>query len=211
MRISRYIEKFKSRCGNNLWKTGTLCGVGLYAYGLFINSVQNGIRTTFGTDGNAPQSLIEWNPFRNLAALFTPTGIGVSFFLGAMLVLLNKRGKLYQLFSGYHFERDKRGFDILPDGTHGTSGFMERREMGRILERGQVDELDGTILGKLEEDGKVEYISPKKDNGLNEHVMVFGASGAGKSRGFVKPFILQCIRRKESLVLVDPKGGATRS
>lgn len=206
MRISRYIEKLKSRCGSNLWKTGTLCGVGLYVYGLFINSVQNGIRATFGTDGNAPVALIEWNPFRNLAALFTPTGMGVTFFIGAMLVLLNKRGKLYQLFSGYHFERDKRGFDILPDGTHGTSGFMGRREMSRILERGKADALDGTILGKLEEDGAVEYLSPKKDNGLNEHVMVFGASGAGKSRGFVKPFILQCIKRKESLVLVDPKG-----
>lgn len=207
MRISRLIEKVKCKCGENLWKTGTLCGTGLYVYGLFINSIHNGIAATFGTDGDTPP-LIEWNPFRNFAALFTPTGFGVTFFLLAMLVLLNKRGKPYQFLSGYRFTQDKRGFDILPDGTHGTSGFMGRKEMGRILEYGKIDSLSGTILGKLEDTsaGYTEYLSPKKDNGLNEHIMVFGASGAGKSRGFVKPFILQCIKRQESLVLVDPKG-----
>lgn len=206
MRISRLIEKVKCKCGENLWKTGTLCGIGLYVYGLFINSIHNGITATFGTDGDTPP-LIEWNPFRNFAALFTPTGFGVTFFLLAMLVLLNKRGKPYQFLSGCRFTEDKRGFDILPDGTHGTSGFMGRKEMGRILEYGKIGSLSGTVLGKSTENGREpEYISPKKDNGLNEHIMVFGASGAGKSRGFVKPFILQCIKRQESLVLVDPKG-----
>lgn len=206
MRISRLIEKAKCKCGENLWKTGTLCGIGLYVYGLFINSIHNGIAATFGTDGDM-LPLIEWNPFRNFAALFTPTGFGVTFFLLAMLVLLNKRGKPYQFLSGYRFTPDKRGFDILPDGTHGTSGFMGRREMGRVLEYGKISSLSGTVLGKSAENGgEPEYISPKKDNGLNEHIMVFGASGAGKSRGFVKPFILQCIKRQESLVLVDPKG-----
>ncbi len=211
MRILRLIEEIKRKCGGNLWKTGTLSGLGLYAYGLFINSIHNGIAATFGTSGDAPR-LIEWNPFRNFAALFTPTGFGVTFFLLLMLVLLNKHGKPYQFLSGYRFTPDKRGFDILPDGTHGTSGFMGRKEMGRILEYGKIDRLSGTILGKsAENSGEPEYISPKTDNGLNEHIMVFGASGAGKSRGFVKPFILQCIKRQESLVLVDPKGGATRS
>ena len=184
----------------------------MYVYGLFINSIHNGIAATFSLGGDAPVKLIEWNPFRNFAAIFTPTGLGVTFFLLAMLVLLDKRGKPYQFLSGYRFDKDRRGFDILPDGTHGTSGFMARREMGQVLEYGKIGQLSSTILGKSEDRyGDTEYISPKKDNGLNEHIMVFGASGAGKSRGFVKPFILQCIKRQESLVLVDPKGGATRS
>ncbi len=179
----------------------------MYVYGLFINSIHNGIAATFSLGGDAPVKLIEWNPFRNFAAIFTPTGLGVTFFLLAMLVLLDKRGKPYQFLSGYRFDKDRRGFDILPDGTHGTSGFMARREMGQVLEYGKIGQLSSTILGKSEDRyGDTEYISPKKDNGLNEHIMVFGASGAGKSRGFVKPFILQCIKRQESLVLVDPKG-----
>ncbi len=211
LQISRFVEKIKRKCGENAWKTGTLCGVGLYAYGLLINSVRNGIAATFSLGADAPPRLIEWSPFRNFAAIFTPTGFGISFFLLAMAVLLNKRGKPYQFLSGYRFEEDKRGFDILPDGTHGTSGFMRRAEMGKTLEYGKIGSLSGTVLGKLEDGWNTEYISPKKDNGLNEHIMVFGASGAGKSRGFVKPFILQCIKRQESLVLVDPKGGATRS
>ena len=159
LRISRLIEKVKCKCGENLWKTGTLCGIGLYVYGLFINSIHNGITATFGTDGDTPP-LIEWNPFRNFAALFTPTGFGVTFFLLAMLVLLNKRGKPYQFLSGYRFTQDKRGFDILPDGTHGTSGFMGQKEMGRILEYGKIGSLSGTILGKLEDTsaGYTEYL-----------------------------------------------------
>ena len=80
-------------------------------------------------------------------------------------------------------------------------------ELLELKDAGKIGSLSGTILGKSAENGREpEYISPKKDNGLNEHIMVFGASGAGKSRGFVKPFILQCIKRQESLVLVDPKG-----
>ena len=88
----------------------------MYVYGLFINSIHNGIAATFSLGGDAPVKLIEWNPFRNFAAIFTPTGLGVTFFLLAMLVLLDKRGKPYQFLSGYRFDKDRRGFDILPDG-----------------------------------------------------------------------------------------------
>ena len=106
---------------------------------------------------------------------------GCDLFLLAMLVLLDKRGKPYQFLSGYRFDKDRRGFDILPDGTHGTSGFMARREMGQVLEYGKIGQLSSTILGKSEDRyGDTEYISPKKDNGLNEHIMVFGASGADR-------------------------------
>ena len=32
-----------------------------------------------------------------------------------------------------------------------------------------------------------------------------GAPGTGKSWGFVRPFVLQCVKRRESIVLTDPK------
>jgi len=150
-----------------------------------------------------------WNPLKNIPALFTQTGLGVTFIVVLMTMLVNKKG--YHILSGYKSDRDKRGFNILPDGTHGTSGFMKRRDMDAILEYGEVSRLNGTILGKIKDDPGdsdrfADYVTPKPNNGLNEHIMVFGASGAGKSRGFVKPFILQCAARKESLILVDPKG-----
>ena len=205
-----YIEKIKSKFKENIWKYATIIGISLYFYGMLINAIHNGIASTFSIESQTI-SIIEWNPFKNIAAIFTPTGLGVSFFIVVMAALLNKKGKLYQILSGYKISRDKRGFDILAEGTHGTSGFMSKKEIDFVLERGKVEDLSGTILGKQKEkasdsDKYAEYICPKKNNGLNEHVMVFGASGAGKSRGFVKPFILQCVKRKESLVLVDPKG-----
>jgi type IV secretion system protein VirD4 len=74
-----------------------------------------------------------------------------------------------------------------------------------------VTELTGTVLGKYKakpdfDDKYAKYVSLKKGSVLNDHTLVYGASGTGKSRGFVRPFILQTVKRRESLILVDPKG-----
>ena len=42
----------------------------------------------------------------------------------------------------------------------------------------------------------------------NLNVLVIGGSGAGKTRFYAKPNLMQC---NTSYVLTDPKGGATRS
>lgn len=182
---------------------------GWYFYGMFINSISLGIAKTFPKSGQEPITSI-WtaNPIRNLLAVFTPTGLGVTFFCVLMACLITKKG--YNWFSGYHFKRDPRGFDILPDATHGTSGWMSRKAMEAVLTIGAASELDGTILGKHKEDKDdsdkyAEYVSPAPDNHLNRHILVYGASGSGKSRGFVKPFILQAAKQRESLLIVDPK------
>ncbi len=180
-----------------------------YVYGLFLNSLDLGIHSTFKASGEEIGSIWVWNPLRNFIKPFTPFGLGVTA-VGALLIcLITKKG--YNRFSGYKFVRDKRGFDVLPDGTHGTSGFMSKKERQQILTTGSITALDGTILGKLKEDPDdddkySEYVTLKNNSGLTEHTMIYGATGSGKSRGFVKPFILQCARRRESLILVDPKG-----
>ena len=66
--------------------------------------------------------------FKNLFVVFTPFGLGVSAFIALMVCLITKKG--YSWFSGYKYIRDPRGFDILPDGTHGTSGFCTPKELG---------------------------------------------------------------------------------
>ena len=65
---------------------------------------------------------------------------------GRPACLIAKKGYIW--FSGYKYIHDKRGFDILPDGTHGTSGFMSRKEQARIVLTGSIKELDRTLLGK---------------------------------------------------------------
>ena len=207
-KLDRFFDRHKGK-----WKfyipLGLFCW---YFYGMLINSVHLGIKSTFNATGEPVGSIWVVNPFRNLLAVFTPTGLGVTAICLILFCLITKKGYIW--FSGYKFVRDKRGFDILPDGTHGTSGFMSKKEQEKILLTGPISELSGTLLGKLKDDPDdddkyAEYVTLRPNNGLTEHIMVYGATGAGKTRGFVKPFILQCADKRstqESLICVDPKG-----
>ncbi len=221
--LSTLIEKLEDRADRKLGKWFSrnkqklpiyipLALLGWYIYGMFLNSLRLGIASTFNTTGEVVESIWVWNPFKNWLAVFTPFGLGATAVIILLICLITKKG--YTKFSGYKFTRDKRGFDILPDGTHGTSGFMDKKDRAAIVDTGPVDKLEGTILGKLKDDPDdddkyADYVTLKKGSGLTEHTMVYGATGSGKSRGFVKPFILQCAakrQQKESMVLVDPKG-----
>ncbi len=184
--------------------------VGWYFYGMFINSIQLGIASTFHPP-DAPEIETIWvaNPVKNFLAIFSSTGLAVTFFCVLMICLITKKG--YNWFSGYKFKRDPRGFDILPDATHGTSGWMDRREMEQVVDLGSTSGMQGILLGKLKDDPDdddkySEYVAPSPGNHLNSHIIIYGASGSGKTRGIIKPFIMQAIKRRESLVCVDPKG-----
>ena len=236
-RLSKVIEKLEDRISGKLgrWyerhkaKLPLYVPLGLFAwylYGMFVNSLRLGKESVFHTTGAVVESIWVFNPFKNFIAPLTPFGLGVTAIIALLTCLITKKG--YTRLSGYKFIRDKRGFDILPDGTHGTSGFMGRKERDGIVEVGAVEQLTGTVLGKYKDDPDdsdkyADYVTLKKGSGLTEHTMVYGATGSGKSRGFVKPFILQCAKRTElslqgakdphgqayqpeSLILVDPKG-----
>ena len=125
---NRWMKKIKRWRSRHLgsWKLYALLGVGVwYFYGMFINSVRFGIRQTFDA-GSRIADVWTANPFLNLIAPFTPTGIGVTVAIATAYCLLTRKG--FQWLSGYHPVKDKRGFDILPDGTHGSSRFMKLRE-----------------------------------------------------------------------------------
>ena len=121
---------------------------GWYLYGMFINSIRLGVSSTFhSSDLPAVESIWVFNPFKNFLAVFTPTGAGVTFFIVVMVCLFTKKG--YSWLSGYKFERDPRGFDILPDGTHGTSGWWNKREeIEQLINIGEPDDLEGTQIGR---------------------------------------------------------------
>ena len=130
-RLSKLIEKIEDRLANKwgCWYErnkarvplyAVLGGIGWYLYGMFLNSLKLGKKSVFNTTGEVIESIWVFNPFKNLFAVFTPFGIGVTAFIALMVCLITKKG--YSWFSGYKFTRDARGFDILPDGTHGTSG-----------------------------------------------------------------------------------------
>ena len=191
--------------------------IGWYFYGMLVNSIRLGSASVFQSpDAPEVESIWVLNPVQNLLAVFTPTGLGVTFFCILMVCLIGKKG--YYWLSGYKFQRDPRGFDIVAEGTHGTSGWWQKRsEIEKLIDIGPPGALKGILIGKLREapdspPEEDEYLAIKPDVPLNRHVMVYGASGTGKSRGFVLPFLYNMATQpsrggeRESLVIVDPKG-----
>jgi type IV secretion system protein VirD4 len=199
--LSRHKSKFKKYIPIGI--------VAWYFYGMFINSIRLGIRSTFNATGEPAGSVWVANPFRNIFAIFTLEGIVITGVGVLLFCLITKKGYIW--FSGYKYKRDPRGFDILPDGTHGSSGFMAQKEMSAVLNMEAIEAAEGTIIGKRKEhpddDEKYsQYLSIRKGIGLSDHTLVLGATGSGKSRGYVIPFIFQAVKRQESVIIVDPKG-----
>ena len=108
-----------------------------YFYGMLLNSMRLGIDAIFHNTGQDVTAIWIFDPIRNWLAIFSGFGLKATAFFALMFCLVTKRGYLW--FSGYKYTRDPRGFDILPDGTHGTSGFMERKEMERIVDAGPLE------------------------------------------------------------------------
>lgn len=181
-----------------------------YLYGIviwsFITALSNFLT---GTDEN----IFTLNPVKCLAAVFTPQGVGVIFFLFIMYALIS--GKWLHLITGVKITKDERNFFVSNEGSHGTSGWMTKKERVKILESGTADELPCTILCKTKDSGFsdefAEYLGLRSDSGLNKHIIAYGATGSGKSRGFVKPLmlkmaqLLEADKSKQSMIIVDPK------
>lgn len=186
------------------------CGlIGIYLYGLVINSF---INATGNFYSGKDEPTLSFNPISCYKAVFTPQGFGVLFFLTIMYFLIS--GKWVGYITGEKITKDERNFSITNEGSHGTSGWMTKKEQQKVLLLGSADGLPCPILckmkgGNLEDPRFAQYAGLRTDVGLNSHTMVYGASGAGKSRGFVKPFVLKMAKaaaeKKESMILVDPK------
>ena len=219
-RLSKLIEKLEDYLEPKIgpWyerhkkKLPLYIAVGLiiwYFYGMVLNSIRLGTAATFHKAGEeVVESIWVFNPFRNWFVLFTPFGLGATAVIALLVCLFTGTG--YKWFSGYKATRDSRGFDILPDGTHGSSGFLTRKEMGEFLEVGTVSEVKGMMLGKYKRRDKdpdkyALYAAHRMVPGDNNNLLCIGAPGSGKSRGFIIPFLLGCAQRGESVFITDPK------
>ena len=200
-KIKKLEDKLNAFSAKHKSKFPTFIGLGLvilYFYGMLLRFIGIG---AFNFRTGAEESWFTWNPFKNIFALFTPYGMGITMFVVIMYCLFSKKG--YALISGYKTVQDKeRGIELLPEGTHGTSGWMNKKEMTEVLDRGPLDELKETLFGKLDTG---EYVSLRYLRGMNKNIMIYGSPGTGKSRGFVMPFAMQAVKRGESLIMVDPK------
>jgi len=214
--LAKLEDKLGEKCGpwidRNKAKFPVYIPLGLavwYVYGMFLNSLKLGTAATFHTAGEDVKSIWVFNPLRNWFALFSPFGLGVTAVIVLLICLITKKGYIW--FSGYKFIHDPRGFDILPDATHGSSGFLTKKEMAEFLELGSAAEVKGMMLGKYkkhpdEPDKYAAYAAHHMVPGDNNNLLCIGAPGSGKSRGFIIPFLLGCAQRGESVFVTDPKG-----
>ena len=219
LRPSAYLEKLEDKLAERLgpWferhkaKFPVYIPLGLlgwYFYGMFLNSIRLGTAATFHTEGEEVGSIWVFNPLRNWFVLFTPFGLGFTIVILLLICLITKKGYIW--FSGYKFIHDPRGFDILPDATHGSSGFLTKKELEEFLELGSVTEVKGMMLGKWKKrpddpDKYAAYVAHRMVPGDNNNLLCIGAPGSGKSRGFIIPFLLGCAQRGESVFVTDPK------
>lgn len=203
-RLSKLLEKLEDRIANRWGRWyernkarvplyAVLGALGWYFYGMLLNSLKLGKESVFHMSGEEVESIWVLNPFRNLFVVLTPFGLGVTAVIFLLICLITKKG--YSWFSGYHFTRDPRGFDILPDGTHGTSGFAKKKELAEHLELGTAQEVTGMLLGRIKErpddpDKYSTYVAHRMKPGENNNILCIGAPGSYKSRGFIIPFLI---------------------
>ena len=183
--------------------------VAWYSYGMFLNSLRLGIESTFHSVDQEIRSIWVFDPIQNWLSVFTPFGLSATAIIFLLICLITKKGYIW--FSGYKYIKDSRGFNILPDGTHGTSGFLTEREMRDFLAFGPVDEVKDMLVGKYKRhqddaDRFALYVAHRMKAGDNNSLLCIGAPGSGKTRGFIIPFLLGCAERGESVFITDPKG-----
>ena len=158
-----------------------------------------------GMTGQATLASVDWNPLVCFRFAFSRSGLkGLGFLIlaGAGIAAYVK---LHDRFSSKDY--DPRGFTRSKYGTYGTAAWMSDKEMREILEVKSFEQADGVILG--EKNGSAVCLP--QNTRLNRHIAVFGASGTMKSRGVIRPALFTILKRGESAVITDPKGGARRS
>lgn len=151
------------------------------------------------------QEQISLNPFRCLGtALFSIRGWKTT--LGTILLFLLFAGFIiYQGKSdGIAGEDEERNFSYSALGTYGTAGYMTEEEKRHVLkEERDIRNTEGIILGTNLRNGNILSIPP--ESRLNRNIAVCGSQGSMKSRAFARNMILQCVRRRESMFITDPK------
>jgi len=168
-----------------------------YITGMLTDLLKINQESFFLSPEKAPQIKIETDPLKALQNVFANPDIkkawlGFTTFLllaGALLLLPYKE-RIKALF-GNEAPKD-------PRGTYGTSDWMTEKEARKVFGFNK----PGIILGKVSN----ELVTLPFDAKYNKHVMVLGATGAGKSRTFIIPNVIALAEAGHSMVITDPSG-----
>lgn len=155
---------------------------------------------------------VSFHPFRVIACCFRYGFPGKEFLL--LLVI----GVVLLVSVAYKIQKEGGEMDILgrkfklskERQVYGDVHFETPKEFRDIAFVQSVDDAMGTILGQMDDKGKEIINTNMKNTRDNNHMMIVGASGSGKSFTFTKPFCYQCVKRRESVIITDPDGGLFR-
>lgn len=101
-------------------------------------------------------------------------------------------------FTRKQLKKEKEGVKFKKkDGTHGTANFTTPQEID-ILKIGNEENTNGLLIGKtLDTDETI--ILPDEYNAINRNVMIWGASGSGKSSSFIIPNTLKITDQEKKI------------
>ncbi len=135
----------------------------------------------------------------NFLIAFYPSNILVTLLIWIIII-----AALFGTTSSYFFDREK-GFGFSDEKkTNGYSRWFKDKDI--IAQRGvlevpyNVSKIDGGGVPLVYGD-KSAYV----DNG-ESHTLVIGATGSGKTSGFVDPTMVHLMKGRESMIITDPKG-----
>lgn len=129
---------------------------------------------------------------------FTSKYIGMTFFLFFVAII-----GIFMAVKSYIFDRDKGfGFSISEKKEKGYSRWATDKEFKKGLEVVDIkeDTLPAAGIALYSKKGKMWV-----DNG-EDHYLVMGATGSGKTVIVAKPMIKLLAKHNESMILTDPKG-----
>ena len=129
---------------------------------------------------------------------FTAKYIGMTFFLFFVAII-----GIFMAVKSYIFDRDKGfGFSVGEKKEKGYSRWATDKEFKKGLEVVEIkqDTLPAAGIALYSKKGKMWV-----DNG-EEHYLVMGATGSGKTVIVAKPMIKLLAKHNESMILTDPKG-----
>lgn len=142
------------------------------------------------------------HPFFTMSNVLSPAAEGIEYdihknWLNLQVVYL---GLIALAAMKLFFKRDTSAKDASDYGAHGTARWANDSEIKNWWHHPL--DTPGLFLGK---DEKKYCIHPESSE-LNQHAIVFGGSGTGKSRSVIIPNILKAIREGKSIVVTDTKG-----
>ena len=129
---------------------------------------------------------------------FTAKYIGMTFFLFFVAII-----GIFMAVKSYIFDRDKGfGFSVGEKKEKGYSRWATDKEFKKGLEVVDIkeDTLPAAGIALYSKKGKMWV-----DNG-EDHYLVMGATGSGKTVIVAKPMIKLLAKHNESMILTDPKG-----